>query len=704
MEHAAEGTRQGGRSQSRGSPARRALAEQPRLHPLLQLQRDIGNQAVLSLLRSGAIQAKLEVGSVDDPLEHEADRVADQVMRMPDPARSISIAPPQVSRKCAACEKEDKATVLRAKSGAPARAAAGEAPSIVHDVLGSSGRPLDQETRAFMEPRFGVDFGRVRLHTDSKAQQSAAAINARAYTAGSNVVLRDTDPEPLLLAHELAHVVQQTDGEQPIRRVSEFDIRGVNPQAASRPSIIFFDLGQTTVPPSEMAKIAPLATPPGASLTLNGFTSEEGTAAANLATVNARIAAVRAALQAAGHTGPIVANPQPSAGVGQLDYRSVRAVEVVPAGAAPTTPACQVTAANPHPEDKLCGTSFTSAQPVALTKVNNAVGALSAATPATTTIFNSIFPGVAQATVSGRLVALVMQLANMATPTGSRCHNTCDGACSRPGYNSGQGPAAVMTLCPDFIDTFGIDDRVEMLMHEGMHATPGSPVVDTAYRSQRLIGVLSGAQAETNTDSYVSLILRLQPGAPAVLPGGPPTDPIGGAMSPPEADAARRALAFMEKWVEIAEWDTSQLYEAAKSNVGRAGGWDPSDEYHAQTQHVIGWLLTLTDPGPAPPYMITPTTSDQIKIAGIHDRYLRMSNAVADTPISLNKGVTDAWAANMAPSVVIASPFFALNATDQVTFLLKLLVTSMPDVPPGLRSNYADAAGQIRWHKGGIGP
>jgi outer membrane protein OmpA-like peptidoglycan-associated protein len=659
----------------------------------------LGNQASLRRL-----QTKLRVGSVNDPLEREADAVADRVMRMPAPDLSLASAPTQVSRKCAACEEEDKATMLQAKSAKPTAAAASEAPSIVHDVISAPGRPLNPETRAFFEPRFGVDFGRVRLHTDMKARQSATAINARAYTVGSNVVLRESDPEPVLLAHELAHVVQQREQEQPIRRTSDFDIRGVNPQAASQPSIIFFDFGQTTIPSSEMAKITALATPAGTSLTLNGFSSEEGTAAANLATVNARIAAVQAALQTAGHTGPIVANPQPSAGVGQLDYRSVRAVEIVPAGAAPATPACQVTAANPHPEDKPCGTSFTSVQPIAIAKVSNAIGALAAPTPATTTIFNSIFPGVAQTTILGRLVALTTQLVNMGTPTGSRCHNTCDGACSRPGYNSGHGPTAVMTLCPDFIDSFGVDDRVEMLMHEGMHATPGSPVVDTAYRSQRLIGALSGAQAETNTDSYVSLILRLQPGAPTALPGGPPTDPIGGAMSPSEGDAGRRALAFMEKWVEIAEWDTSQLYEAVKRNIGRAGGWDPGDNYHAQTQHVIGWLLTLTDPGPAPPYMTTPTTSDQIKIAGIHDRYQRMSNAVAGTSITFNKGATDAWAANMAPSVAVSPPFFALNATDQVTFLLKLLATSMPDVPPGLRSNYADAAGQIRWHKGGVGP
>jgi hypothetical protein len=54
------------------------------------------------------IQRKLAIGAVDDPLEHEADRVADQVMRMPDPDISLMSAPPQISRKCAACEEEDK--------------------------------------------------------------------------------------------------------------------------------------------------------------------------------------------------------------------------------------------------------------------------------------------------------------------------------------------------------------------------------------------------------------------------------------------------------------------------------------------------------------------------------------------------------------------------------------------------------------------
>ncbi|HTQ30575.1 MAG TPA: DUF4157 domain-containing protein [Opitutaceae bacterium] len=86
------------------------------------------------------------------------------------------------------------------------------APPIVHDVLRSPGQPLDSATRAFMEPRFGYDFSRVRVHTDAKAAESAAAVSAQAYTVGSNIVFgsgRGGAENKQLLAHELAHVVQQ---------------------------------------------------------------------------------------------------------------------------------------------------------------------------------------------------------------------------------------------------------------------------------------------------------------------------------------------------------------------------------------------------------------------------------------------------------------------------------------------------------------
>jgi hypothetical protein len=89
------------------------------------------------------------------------------------------------------------------------------APSTINDVLRSPGQPLDAATRAYMEPRFGHDFSHVRVHTDDKASASARSVNALAYTAGSQIAFGtgryqpDTSAGRELIAHELAHVVQQ---------------------------------------------------------------------------------------------------------------------------------------------------------------------------------------------------------------------------------------------------------------------------------------------------------------------------------------------------------------------------------------------------------------------------------------------------------------------------------------------------------------
>jgi hypothetical protein len=90
-----------------------------------------------------------------------------------------------------------------------------ESPPIVHEVLNSPGQQLDSATRALMEPRFGHDFGSVRVHTDAKAAESARAVGALAYTVGHNVVFGENKFAPAtlagrkLLGHELAHTIQQ---------------------------------------------------------------------------------------------------------------------------------------------------------------------------------------------------------------------------------------------------------------------------------------------------------------------------------------------------------------------------------------------------------------------------------------------------------------------------------------------------------------
>jgi hypothetical protein len=88
-------------------------------------------------------------------------------------------------------------------------------PSVVYDVLRSPGQPLDANTRTFMESRFGHDFGNVHVHADGRAAESARAVNALAYTVGSNIVFGSGQYVPgthagrKLIAHELSHVIQQ---------------------------------------------------------------------------------------------------------------------------------------------------------------------------------------------------------------------------------------------------------------------------------------------------------------------------------------------------------------------------------------------------------------------------------------------------------------------------------------------------------------
>src|SRR5438132_1615607 len=114
--------------------------------------------------------------------------------------------------ECEECRQKPEGMMQRAAvSSAPVNAV----PPIVHDVLSSSGQPLDAGTRAFMEPRFGHDFSQVRVHTDERAAESARAVNALAYTVGRDVVFGTGQYTPgtsegrKLMAHELTHVVQQ---------------------------------------------------------------------------------------------------------------------------------------------------------------------------------------------------------------------------------------------------------------------------------------------------------------------------------------------------------------------------------------------------------------------------------------------------------------------------------------------------------------
>jgi hypothetical protein len=256
---------------------------------LLGLQQSHGNRFVESLVRRAmahpgqwpglparaepgggshvAIQPKLTVSRPGDPDEREADRVADEVMRMTWPGAVASVQPgvpgavlagqpgppgtvrdvqagrpATVQRACLACEEErqrdepagtggqlfrtaasGQTRPRTATGGPPAPAGAAAAPAAAPPLtvpatftrgLGP-GQLLEPGARAFLEPRFGRDLGAIRVHAGARAARSARAVHARAYTVGRDVVFGAGEYAPgtvaglRLLAHELTHALQQ---------------------------------------------------------------------------------------------------------------------------------------------------------------------------------------------------------------------------------------------------------------------------------------------------------------------------------------------------------------------------------------------------------------------------------------------------------------------------------------------------------------
>lgn len=237
------------------SGLRRSNAATPRpnhhAHPILHLQRTIGNRAVQRLLRTrdrepdvsqtGAaattrfaqgfgpvtsratrppqIQPKLTVNAPGDVYEQEADRAAEQVMRMPEPVRQLA---GHGDENCRECRQEHGGRPrLQTKTVRATGSEEVEAAPVVEEALRSPGQPLDSSTREFMEARFGRDFSGVRVHTSARADEAARAVNALAYTVGQDIVFGAGRYAPhayegrRLLAHELTHTIQQSQS-QPV--------------------------------------------------------------------------------------------------------------------------------------------------------------------------------------------------------------------------------------------------------------------------------------------------------------------------------------------------------------------------------------------------------------------------------------------------------------------------------------------------------
>jgi hypothetical protein len=186
------------------------------------MQRWLGNQGVQQLLAS--VQTKLRIGSPSDPAEREADHLADQLTR---------IGGPVVQRKCACssgepCDeckkKKDHTEELQRKP-----ASVSPVPPVVDDVRArlGPGEPLPESTRADFEARLETDLSAVRIHRSGEAPALVGALNALAFTVGNDIAFAERQYAPdspqgrHLLAHEVAHTIQQSAGTVIRRKVSK---------------------------------------------------------------------------------------------------------------------------------------------------------------------------------------------------------------------------------------------------------------------------------------------------------------------------------------------------------------------------------------------------------------------------------------------------------------------------------------------------
>ncbi|EOR94493.1 hypothetical protein ADIARSV_2339 [Arcticibacter svalbardensis MN12-7] len=159
------------------------------------------------------VQTKLSVGSPNDPLEHEADAVTDQVMRMSESSF--------IQRKCAHCQEEElqrkpKVTFIQKKNDLGGTAISGDTGKQIESTRGS-GNKMDSGTQDFMESRFGSTFSDIKIHTDPVSNQLSKSLNAQAFTIGKDIYFNEGKYNPAsadgkrLLSHELTHTIQQNN-------------------------------------------------------------------------------------------------------------------------------------------------------------------------------------------------------------------------------------------------------------------------------------------------------------------------------------------------------------------------------------------------------------------------------------------------------------------------------------------------------------
>jgi Lysine-specific metallo-endopeptidase len=468
------------------------------------------------------------------------------------------------------------------------------------------------------------------------------------------------------------------------RVASDFEIKGRSRRSASTPNSIFFDLNDSSIDPAEDTKLTAFSGTALSTVTLKGFASEEETGRAAL--VDARIAAVAARLGTLSPgTGAPTKTPDLTSAVGQLDYRNVRRVEILVAGAASSVPNCAAGA------DIACGPSpnaFDKGFDAATnTLLPAAISALSSPISATTKTALALFGGVAKAPqVKAGLQKVLAHFPNMtpaiplndATAAGHRCINDCEGDVLA--YNQHAGTAARMTVGPKYLQLTDPIKQGLILIHEGSHGAPGLTTDDKAYEWQRLLRFLPPSAALQNADSFTRFVELVHDPTAA---GAAVTDDASGLPAAKRAQALE-ALAWLEQWLVQGRLEVRSLY-AAVNRATSAGAWAAGDGWQQGVMTKVAHRFGLT----APPAV--PSADDKASVAGIFDRLAQLRFAVTGSGRTLVPGPSPSeWEFGPGAQITLSPGFLGLSKRGKVERLLVMVVEAAAFIESARETAYVD--------------
>ena len=486
---------------------------------------------------------------------------------------------------------------------------------------------------------------------------------------------------------------------------NDFRIRGLPDDRAEHPDTIFFDFAESAVPADEEPKIAALAASPGP-LVLHGSSSEEG--AGNTALTNRRIGSVDTLMAEHGHAAVRTPNNVTAGAVGKIDYRHARAVLVAPVGAPGPDQCAGTSGAETCPST--VGASFDRADAL-LGQAAAKLASPASLSPAELGLVRALFVDDSDSAI-GEVRSNLEDLRNHLAGTKARrqepgdageperpfhrCGNECFSSCGSGAFafNSGAGSDSRTTFCEAFTELSaplpGTGATVEesqehVVIHEGAHGTGSIRCRDFAKGTERAFGLLSREEALHNADSYTALARNLvRPGSAATQPLVADTGDLAGIAE------IQEPLAWMDRWLEAADFDTSDLYNAIKQIEGSR--WTTVNSGHLEAS--MGFVAQEFPVTPPPN---APLRRDREKMAAINDRYDRVrqvlkTNAAA---LTLNRGDALVWEPGPGRTVTFPEGFEALPIRERIELLVAALFRAFPDVRSGQEGNYARLAPRL---------